>query len=128
VRAGRDVTVVATQQMRHRAVEAAAALASEGIELEIIDPRTLVPFDMDTVVASLGSTARLLVVQESPVAGSWGATLVARLISEHFDLFDAPPTLVSAPDSPVPYAEVLEEAWVPSVARISEAARQLVAF
>lgn len=126
VRPGDHVTVVATQQMRHRAVEAAEALAAEGIELEVIDPRTLVPFDFATVAESLGRTSRLLVVEECPLAGSWGATLVAKLMCERFDLFDAPPAIVCAPDTPVPYAGVLEDAWVPSTDRVAAAARRLV--
>jgi acetoin:2,6-dichlorophenolindophenol oxidoreductase subunit beta len=118
VRQGRDVTIVAAQQMRHRAVEAAAVLAAEGIEATVIDPRTLVPFDDETVIRSLADTARLAVVQEAPPAGSWGASLVARMVSSHFELMDAPPILISADDTPVPYAAVMEEAWLPSVDRI----------
>lgn len=128
VRPGTTVTVVATQQMRHRAVEAAGRLAADGIELEVIDPRTLVPFDLETVVTSLEKTARLLVVEECPQGGSWGASLVARLAADHFDLFDAPPTIVAAPDTPVPYADVLERAWLPSSSDIVAAATRLAAF
>ena len=118
VRQGRDVTIVAAQQMRHRAVEAAGILAAEGIEATVIDPRTLVPFDDATVVASLAETSRLTVVQEAPPGGSWGASLVARMVTEHFELMDAPPVLISADDTPVPYAAGMEEAWLPSVDRI----------
>ena len=118
VRQGRDVTIVAAQQMRHRAVEAAGILAAEGIEATVIDPRTLVPFDDATVVVSLAETSRLTVVQEAPPGGSWGASLVARMVTEHFELMDAPPVLISADDTPVPYAAGMEEAWLPSVDRI----------
>lgn len=128
VRPGGHVTVVAAQQMRHRAFEAAEALSAEGIELEIIDPRTLIPFDDETVAESLGRTARLLVVQEAPAAGSWGASLVARMATEHFDQFDAPPQLLSAADTPVPFAGALELAWMPSADGIATAARMLVAY
>ena len=75
VRPGRDVTVVATQLMRHRALATAESLASEGIEIEVIDPRTLVPFDLDTIYESLERTNRLIVVEEASHGGSWGATL-----------------------------------------------------
>jgi pyruvate dehydrogenase E1 component beta subunit len=128
VRTGRDVTVVATQQMRHRAVEAAELLAGEGIELEVIDPRTLVPFDDETVAESLGRTARLLVVQEGPPAGGWGASLLARMTQSHFHFFDAPPRLVASVETPVPYAGCLEDAWLPGHEDIAKAARDLVAF
>ena len=79
VRPGTDITIVAAQQMRHRAVAAAEQLDGDGISAEVIDPRTLVPFDLDTVVESLGRTSRLLVVQEGPPDGGWGATLIARV-------------------------------------------------
>jgi acetoin:2,6-dichlorophenolindophenol oxidoreductase subunit beta len=125
VREGSDVTVVATQLVRVRAEEAAAALVADGISVELIDPRTLVPLDMETIRASLERTSRLVVVQESPAGGSWGATLVARLIEESFDAFDAPPVLISGDDTPVPYAGPMEQAWIPSAERIETTIRQL---
>jgi pyruvate dehydrogenase E1 component beta subunit len=128
VRDGADVTVVATQQMRHRALEAAEQLAAEGIGVAVIDPRCLVPFDDEAVVASLRTTSRLAVVQEAPAAGSWGASLVARMVTGHFDLFDAPPLLVAADDTPVPYAGNLEDAWLPSVDRIVSEVRKQVRY
>jgi pyruvate/2-oxoglutarate/acetoin dehydrogenase E1 component len=126
VREGSDVTVVATQLMRARAEEAAAELEGDGIEVEVIDPRTVSPLDLETVGSSLDKTNRLLVVQESPFAGSWGATLVAGLVRERFDSFDAPPVMISGDNTPVPYAGPLEEAWIPGSDRIAGAARDLV--
>lgn len=128
VRDGNDVTVVATQQMRHRAVEAAEILARDGISCTVIDPRTLVPFDDATVIASLSTTARLTVVQEAPPGGSWGASLVARVATAHFELLDAPPVLISADDTPVPYATAMEQAWLPTVDRIVASIRQQCAY
>ena len=128
VREGGHVTVVAAQQMRHRAVSAAEVLAAEGIECTVIDPRTLVPFDTETVVASLGMTSRLCVVQEAPPGGSWGATLISRVVTEHFELLDAPPVLISADETPVPYAGALEEAWLPGVDTIVERVRELCRY
>lgn len=129
VRAGDDVTVVATQAMRHRALVAAEALAADGVSAEVIDPRTLVPFDLATVRASLERTNRLVVVQEASPGGSWGASVVASLVQDDaFELLDAPPLLVSADDTPVPYSGVLEDAWMPSVERIAEGVRATVAF
>jgi acetoin:2,6-dichlorophenolindophenol oxidoreductase subunit beta len=128
VRPGEDVTIVASQQMRHRAVVAAEQLGGEGISAEVIDPRTLVPFDMDTVVESLRQTSRLLVVQEGPPAGGWGATLIARIAAEHFELLDAPPALLCGDATPVPYAEPMESAWLPDAARIRAEAVGVVRY
>jgi pyruvate dehydrogenase E1 component beta subunit len=125
VRSGSDVTVVATQLMRLRAADAAEALAEEGVDVELVDPRTLVPLDMDTIGESVERTGRLVVVQESPRAGSWGATVVANVIEAHFDSLDAQPVLVSGDETPVPYAGPLEQAWIPSAQRIAEAIRTL---
>jgi pyruvate/2-oxoglutarate/acetoin dehydrogenase E1 component len=124
VRTGADVTIVAAQQMRHRAVEAADVLAREGIEATVIDPRTLVPFDDETVLESLAQTSRLAVIQEAPRAGSWGASLVARVVTDSFELLDAPPLLISAEDTPVPYAEAMESEWLPSVDKIVKHVRE----
>ncbi|MST31458.1 alpha-ketoacid dehydrogenase subunit beta [Acidimicrobiaceae bacterium USS-CC1] len=128
VREGRDVTVVATQQMRQRAVDAAEILAATGIEVEVLDPRTLVPFDDAAVVRSLERTSRLVVVQEASPDGSWGASLVARVASAHFPLLDAPPSLVAADPTPVPYAANLEEQWAPTTERIVAAVEKTVAY
>jgi pyruvate/2-oxoglutarate/acetoin dehydrogenase E1 component len=80
---------------------------------------------MDTIRASVERTTRAVVVQESPAPGSWGATIVAKLIDESFDSLDAPPALISADDTPVPYAGAQEQAWIPSVERIAATIRQL---
>jgi pyruvate/2-oxoglutarate/acetoin dehydrogenase E1 component len=126
VRSGTDVTVVATQQMRHRAVQAADLLAAHGISAEVIDPRTLVPFDMETVRASVAKTSRLLVVQEGPPDGGWGASLVARVSSQHFEHLDAAPVLLACDPTPVPYSATLEDAWLPDAQRIADTAERLV--
>lgn len=128
VRAGSDVTVVATQLMRHRAVEAAERLASEGVDVEVIDPRTLVPLDYETIGASVDKTNRLVVAQECPKDGSWGASLVARLAGDRLEVFDAPPLLVGADDTPVPYSGALEELWLPSVGRIVDGVKRTLAY
>jgi pyruvate/2-oxoglutarate/acetoin dehydrogenase E1 component len=126
VRSGDDVTIVATQSMRHRAVAAAELLAGAGISAEVIDPRTLVPFDHETVASSVERTSRLVVVQESSPGGSWGATLIARFVQEWFDALDAPPLLIAADDVPTPYAGPLEDAWMPDAERIAAAIRASV--
>jgi pyruvate dehydrogenase E1 component beta subunit len=128
VRAGRDVTVVAAQAMRHLALQAAEQLATEGIDVELVDPRTLVPFDLETVLSSVNRTNRLLVVQEAPPGGSWGATLVAEVVREHFESLDAPPQLLAADETPVPYSGPMEGAWRPNADRIAAAVRATVAY
>jgi pyruvate dehydrogenase E1 component beta subunit len=125
VREGGDVTVVATQLMRGRAEEAAAALDREGTSVELIDPRTLYPLDMETIIESVERTNRLIVVQESHAPGSWGATVIAQVAESGFDSLDASPKLVSSDFTPVPYAGPLEEAWLPSVDRIVETVRSI---
>lgn len=128
VRSGSDVTLVATQLMRHRAEEAADRLAREGVKVELIDPRTLVPLDYDTIAASVDKTNRFVGAQECPNDGSWGASLVARLVRDRLEIFDAPPILVGADDTPVPYAGALEELWLPSVDRIVDGVKQTLAY
>lgn len=128
VRKGTDITLVANQMMRHRAMEAAEILTAEGISLEVIDPRTIVPFDDATVIESLSTTSRLMIVQEGARDGSWGSSLVSRMFTEHFELFDAPPVLLSSEDTPTPYAGNLEELWLTSVDEIVAAAREQVRY
>jgi acetoin:2,6-dichlorophenolindophenol oxidoreductase subunit beta len=128
VRSGEHATLVATQLMRHRAVEAAEALAGEGYSVEVIDPRTLVPLDLETITESVGRTARLVVAQEACIAGSWGASIVAELVNEHFEWLDAPPRIVGTKDTPVPYSRALEEEWLPSRGDIADAVRETCDF
>jgi len=128
VRQGSDLTIVASQLMRHRAIEAAEELSASGIEATVIDPRTIVPFDLEAVLSSLEATNRLVVAQECPAAGSWGASLVAQVTGAAFELLDAPPGLLSAKDTPVPYARNLELSWLPSVADIEAVCRATAAY
>jgi pyruvate dehydrogenase E1 component beta subunit len=128
VRPGSHVTLVATQMMRWRAEEAAELLAREDIDVEVIDPRTVVPFDYETVGASVDRTKRLVVAQECSNNGSWGATVVARLMADRFESFDAPPLLVGGDETPIPYAGPLEELWIPSVERIADGVRRTLAY
>jgi pyruvate dehydrogenase E1 component beta subunit len=127
VRRGTDVTVVATQLMRHRAAEAAESLAAEEISCELIDLRTVAPLDIDTIIESVGHTGRLMCVQEAPAAGSWGQSVISQVAEKGFELLDAPPLLVAADPIPVPHARSLEEATLPSVERIAAAVRAVTA-
>jgi len=125
-REGRDVTIVAKLLMVYRALEAAGTLAREGIEAEVIDPRTLVPFDWGTVLDSVRKTGRLVIVDEEPRAGGWAAEVAALAAEEAFDYLDAPVARVTAPPTPVPFAPAMERFYVPSAERIVEAVRRLI--
>jgi pyruvate/2-oxoglutarate/acetoin dehydrogenase E1 component len=123
-REGADVTVLTYSRMVHRALEAAERLAEEGIEVEVIDLRTLKPLDMETVGASVRKTGRVVGVTEAYRTGSFLSELAARIQEELFDWLDAPVVRVAAADVPVPMSEPLEDAAIPSVERIIAGIRQ----
>jgi pyruvate dehydrogenase E1 component beta subunit len=123
VRKGRDVTIVSFSRGMMLVNEAAGILAPEGIEAEIIDLRTLRPLDMETVLASLRKTNRLVMVEESWPVASVGSEICARAAMDAFDWLDAPPALVAGKDVPMPYAANLEKLALPGVAEVVEAAR-----
>ncbi|SHJ10455.1 alpha-ketoacid dehydrogenase subunit beta [Desulfofundulus thermosubterraneus] len=124
-REGRDVTVVATSLMVHRALVAAETLAGEGIEVEVVDPRTLVPFDKETLLQSVEKTGRLVIVHEAVKNSGFGAEIAAIVAEEGFDFLDAPVKRVAAPFAPVPFSPPLEAAYVPSEEKIIEAIKSL---
>ena len=126
-RQGSNVTLVAKLLMVYRALEAAEQLAAEGIDVEVIDPRTLVPCDWETILKSVQKTGRLVVVDEVPRTGGWAAEVMARVTEDAFDWLDAPPVRVTAPDTPIPFAPVMERFYVPSADRIAEAVRGMFA-
>jgi pyruvate/2-oxoglutarate/acetoin dehydrogenase E1 component len=128
VRAGTDVTVVATQMMRIHALQAADVLAQRDVSAEVIDLRTLVPLDAATVGHSIDKTNHFVVVQEASPFGSWGAQLIADVLQERFEALDAPPKLVSGDPAPIAFAADLEAAWIPSVDRIVDAAMRTVGY
>jgi pyruvate dehydrogenase E1 component beta subunit len=121
VRAGDDVTIVATQMMRHHALAAAEGLDGRGIGAEVIDLRTLAPMDTATVGDSVDRTHHLVIVQEASAFGSWGAQLLAAIVQERFESLDASPRLVSADPVPIPFAGELESAWLPDADAIASA-------
>jgi acetoin:2,6-dichlorophenolindophenol oxidoreductase subunit beta len=123
VRPGRDVTVVALSRLVHESLAAAEQLAAEGIEIEVIDPRTLVPLDLETIVESLRRTHRLVVAHEAVRAGGFGAELVAQLQAAAFDELDAPIERVGAPFAPVPFSPPLEDAYLPGREEVADAVR-----
>lgn len=126
VRTGSDVTVVAHGRMVGEALAAAEVLAADGISLEVVDPRTLQPFDLPTVLSSVTKTHRALVVHEAVRFGGIGAEFAAEIAEHGFDDLDAPVVRIGAPFSPVPFSPVLEQAYIPDAARIASEARALV--
>ena len=126
LREGRDVTIVALSRLVHDALGAAERLAAEdGIEAEVIDPRTLVPLDLKTIVASVERTTRLVVAHEAVTHGGVGAEVAALVQEAAFDHLDAPVVRVGAPFAPVPFSAQLEDAYLPGADEIVAAVRGL---
>ena len=125
-REGTDVTVVAYLKTLHDALDAAELLESEGLSLEVIDPRTLVPFDREGLRASVEKTGRLLIAHEAPVRGGFGAEIAAIAAEEMWEALQAPVVRVCGTNTPMPYAPELEGFVIPDAARIAQAARSLV--
>jgi 2-oxoisovalerate dehydrogenase E1 component len=124
-RIGSDLTVVGLLYTVTLALEAAELLKAEGIDLEVVDPRTLVPLDMETILRSVAKTGRLMTIEEGPVRGGWGAEVVARVASAAHGLLKAPPVRLGGSDNPIPYNKNLENLSVPNVERIAEAIREM---
>ena len=125
-REGSDVTVVATAYMVTQALNAAEKLQEKGISLEIIDPRTIVPFDKEAVLNSVKKTGRLVVFTEECQSGSFAAQVAAIVADEGFDYLDAPIKRVNAPDTPVPYGIILEDFWIPNEDKLIKAINELM--
>lgn len=127
-RTGSDLTIVAWSAMVPTALRAAEALAADGVDAEVVDPRTLVPFDTETVAASVRKTSRLLVVHEAPVTMGGGAEVVARIGESVFEYLDAPIRRLGARDTPIPQNVDLESAYYPQVDDVVAAASDLAAW
>jgi pyruvate/2-oxoglutarate/acetoin dehydrogenase E1 component len=127
VRQGKDLTIVATSVMVPRSLEAADTLSEEGIELEVVDPRTLNPLDEAPIFESVAKTGKLLIVHEAVGTGGFGGEIAARVASsEAFDYLDAPIRRLTGLDIPIPYNRNLEYHTVPQVENIVEEALKLV--
>jgi pyruvate dehydrogenase E1 component beta subunit len=126
-REGRDVTVVACSRLVHEAILAAEELAAEGVEVEVIDPRTLVPLDLDTILESVSRTHRLVVAHEAVRHGGFGAEVAAQVQEVAFDDLDAPVRRVGAPFAPVPFSPPLEDDYLPGRADVTAAVREVLA-
>jgi pyruvate/2-oxoglutarate/acetoin dehydrogenase E1 component len=126
-RPGNDLTVIATSLMAQRSLEAADILAKEGIELEVVDPRTLKPLDEEPIIESVSKTGKALVVHEAPLTGGFGGEIVARIAaSEAFDYLEAPIRRLAGLDIPIPYNKHLEAHTMPQVEDVVNEARKLV--
>jgi len=126
-REGTDVTVVATAIMVHRAMDAAKELDKEGISVEVVDPRTLVPLDEETIVKSVSKTGRLVVVHEAVKRGGYGGEIASMIAeSEAFDYLDAPIKRLGGVPTPIPYNPELEKAAVPQVPDIIKAVKEVL--
>jgi pyruvate dehydrogenase E1 component beta subunit len=126
VREGTDVTLVTWSYMTHLAQQAAARLAQEGIEAEIVDLLTLSPLDIDTVVESAKNTGRVILVEEGPKTGGFAAEIAAQIMERAHDYLEKPVRRLASPDFPVPSAKNLEAACIPTVPEIAALARELV--
>jgi pyruvate/2-oxoglutarate/acetoin dehydrogenase E1 component len=126
IRPGTNFTLLAMGRMVHEALAAAEQLKEVGIDTEVIDPRSLQPFDTDTVVQSVKKTHRIMVVHEAVRFGGIGAEIAAQIQEEAFDYLDAPVGRVGAPFSPVPFSPALEAIYVPNAARIVDEAKKLL--
>lgn len=125
-RQGKDVTVVATSRMVQFAMQAANRLAGEGIVVEVIDPRTLVPLDMETILASVRKTGRAVIVHEACERSGFGAEIAAQIQERAFDYLDGPVLRVANPNVPIPFAPSLEAHAIPDVEKIMDAVRRSV--
>jgi 2-oxoisovalerate dehydrogenase E1 component beta subunit len=128
-REGRDLSIFAYGMMHHYALQAAEALAGEGIEAEVVDIRTLLPLDREAVLASVRKTGKALIVHEDTLTGGYGAELAAVIADQGFTDLDAPVRRLAGPDVPaMPYSHPLQDWFMPDPAKIAAAARELAAY
>ena len=125
-REGSDVTVVATMLMTHRALAAAEKLKAKGIDIEVIDPRSLAPLDKETIFKSLKKTGKLVIMVEEPKTGSSASEIAAVVAEEAFDLLKAPIKRVCAPDTAIPFTPALEKVWMPDEDKLIKAVTEIM--
>ena len=127
-REGRDLSVISYGAMVHVALEAAETLAGEGIDMEVVDLRTLMPLDREAVIATAKKTSKVILLHEDTLTGGLGGELAA-IIGEHaFDYLDGPLTRIAPPDTPVPFSPSLEKAFLPNAETVAEKARELYRY
>lgn len=122
---GCDVTVVATAYMVYHALRAAEKFQEKGISLEVIDPRTVVPLDKQTIIDSVKKTGRIVIFTEECKTGSFASEIAAIVAEEAFDCLNAPVRRVNAPDTPVPYGPVMEDFWLPDENKLIKAVNEI---
>ncbi len=127
-REGKDLTILTYAAMAHTSMEAAAELEKEGIDAEVIDLRTLLPLDKETIVASVKKTNKLMVVHEDTKTGGIAGEIAQIICEEAFEDLDGPVVRVTSLDTPVPYAPPLEERFLPNAGKVVEAARELARY
>lgn len=127
-REGRDITIITYGMMVHKSLEAAEQLAQEGVEVEVLDLRSLLPFDKAMILASVKKTSRLLIVHEDTLTGGIGGEMAAIIADEAFEYLDAPIKRVAAIDTPIPFSPPLEEFFLPNTEKIVTALRDLAAY
>ncbi|MEJ2152366.1 MAG: transketolase C-terminal domain-containing protein, partial [Gemmatimonadota bacterium] len=128
VRPGRDLSIVTYAAMVHVALEAAEELTADGAEVEVVDLRSLVPFDEETVLTSVARTGKVIVLHEAPRTGGFGAEIAATIAEKAFEYLEAPIVRVTAPDTPVPYSPPLEDHYLPGKSDVLEITRRLLDY
>jgi len=125
-REGKDITVIASLLMMHFSLQAAKVLAEEGIDCEVLDPRTIWPLDTDLIFSSVKKTGRIVIVEESPKQGGVGAEIGVQVAENIPDYLLSPVTRVAAPNTPAPFSPVMEKFYIPQPERIAQAVREMV--
>lgn len=125
-RKGDDLTIVAVSRVVNEALTAAARLEEQGIKAEVIDPRTIQPLDLETIVESVKRTGRLIIASDDVKCGGIGSEIAAAIVEEAFDSLDAPILRVASANTPIPFSPPLEQAYMPNADKIVEAAKKLV--
>lgn len=124
--AGKDITIVAMAAMLHRALEAAQILAKEGVSVEVVDPRSILPLDEDIILSSVEKTGKVVIVNEAPVFGGFGGEIAALLADKGLDFLEAPVKRVGAPFCPVPSSPEMEQFYLPDAENIIQAVREIL--
>jgi len=127
-RQGRDISVITYGAMVHVALEAAEKLQTEGIDLEVVDLRSLLPYDKEAILNSVVKTSKVILLHEATRIGGYAGELAAVIAEEVFDCLDGPIVRVTAPDTPVPYSPPLEDFFLPNAEKLMKAARKLAAY